>query len=96
MFFKILDRHTVVNLEAERKWNSTELGNILLKTNGGHRPGMIFTLMSYNVLAQDLIAIHPHIYKHHDKEALEWNVRWKNLVKEIKKHNCDVCTSDFF
>lgn len=46
--------------------------------------------MNYNVLAQDLVFQHPHLYTKNSKHALKWQTRWKNLFKEITDHDCDV------
>lgn len=54
------------------------------------KPGFIFTLMSYNVLAQDLLENHPYLYRQHSSESLKWETRWNNLLTEIKKLNPDV------
>lgn len=56
------------------------------------KAGFIFTLMSYNVLAQDLLEKHPHLYRKHNPVTLEWETRWYNLLNEIKKFIPDVCT----
>ncbi|CAH1102345.1 unnamed protein product [Psylliodes chrysocephalus] len=58
--------------------------------NPGTRPGFIFTLMSYNVLAQDLLEQHPYLYRNHDEASLAWPIRWKNLFKEISKMKPDI------
>nr|CAH7725980.1 unnamed protein product [Callosobruchus chinensis] len=54
------------------------------------KPGFIFTLMSYNVLAQDLLHWHPHLYKHHDPRYLTWEKRWRNLLTEIQEFDPDI------
>nr|CAI5821671.1 unnamed protein product [Callosobruchus analis] len=54
------------------------------------KPGFIFTLMSYNVLAQDLLQWHPHLYKHHDPRYLTWEKRWTNLLTEIQEFDPDI------
>lgn len=54
-------------------------------------PGYIFTLMSYNVLAQDLADMHPYLYCDHNQSAMKWSrSRFPNLFKEIKRINPDV------
>lgn len=50
----------------------------------------IFTLMSYNVLAQELVQNHEYLYKEHNRKALQWEVRWLNILKEIGDANPDV------
>ncbi|CAH1982194.1 unnamed protein product [Acanthoscelides obtectus] len=54
------------------------------------KPGFIFTLMSYNVLAQDLLQWHPHLYKHHNPKYLTWEKRWRNLMTEIQEIDPDI------
>ncbi|XP_030747310.1 protein angel homolog 2 [Sitophilus oryzae] len=49
------------------------------------KPGFQFKLMSYNVLAQDLIEQHLYLYKYHNQKTLEWKIRWRNLYEEISK-----------
>lgn len=55
------------------------------------KPGFVFSIMSYNVLAQALLEQHPYLYVQHDKNALDWDIRWNNLLNEIKKFSPDVC-----
>lgn len=55
------------------------------------KPGFIFTIMSYNVLSQDLLEKHPYLYRSSSSTALQWESRWNNLLMEIKKSNPDVC-----
>lgn len=65
-----------------RKWEHTGLGNIL---NRGQETidGLPFILMSYNILAQDLVNHHPNLYSEHDERAMPWNYRLKRLICEI-------------
>lgn len=67
-----------------RKWEHTGLGNIL---NRGQETidGLPFILMSYNILAQDLVNHHPNLYSEHDKRAMPWNYRLKRLICEIQE-----------
>lgn len=58
-----------------------------------NRSGFIFTLMSYNVLAQELLEKHPYLYKRHNPNALDWESRWNNILKEIRICNPDVSIS---
>lgn len=55
-----------------------------------HGEGTCFTVMSYNVLAQELLTQHPYLYRLHNPQALQWEVRWSNLMQEITKHDADV------
>lgn len=67
-----------------RMWESAPKAKLSTK------PGFIFTVMSYNVLAQDLLMQHPQLYYQHDQNALKWKARWQNIFEEIKKLNPDV------
>ncbi|XP_014239930.1 protein angel homolog 2 isoform X1 [Cimex lectularius] len=49
-----------------------------------------FTVMSYNVLAQDLIENHRGLYPTQDPEDLKWENRKKKLIGEIKTQNPDI------
>lgn len=51
---------------------------------------MDFTVMSYNILAQDLLQAHEELYSHCPLEVLEWNYRCSLLLKEIQKWSPDV------
>uniref|UniRef100_A0A3B3DXK3 Angel homolog 1 (Drosophila) n=1 Tax=Oryzias melastigma TaxID=30732 RepID=A0A3B3DXK3_ORYME len=51
---------------------------------------MDFTVMSYNLLAQDLLELNQHLYAHCPLEVLAWNYRYNLLVEEIKKWTPDI------
>uniref|UniRef100_A0A8C7YCQ9 Endonuclease/exonuclease/phosphatase domain-containing protein n=1 Tax=Oryzias sinensis TaxID=183150 RepID=A0A8C7YCQ9_9TELE len=51
---------------------------------------MDFTVMSYNILAQDLLELNQYLYKHCPLEVLDWNYRYNLLVEEIKKWTPDI------
>ncbi|XP_077477429.1 protein angel homolog 1 isoform X2 [Stigmatopora argus] len=53
-------------------------------------PFMDFTVMSYNILAQDLLEAHLELYKHCPREALDWSYRSNLLLEEIHKWAPDV------
>lgn len=61
-----------------------------------NKPGFVFSIMSYNVLAQALLEQHPYLYVQHNKKALEWETRWENLLTEIKKFYPDVCIGTIY
>ncbi|KAF7670227.1 hypothetical protein LDENG_00043500 [Lucifuga dentata] len=44
-----------------------------------------FTVMSYNILAQDLLEAHKELYTHCPLEVLEWSYRCSLLLWEIQK-----------
>uniref|UniRef100_A0A182SWZ4 Endo/exonuclease/phosphatase domain-containing protein n=1 Tax=Anopheles maculatus TaxID=74869 RepID=A0A182SWZ4_9DIPT len=49
-----------------------------------------FTLMNYNILAQDLLDSHAQLYSEHDPEALPWKKRSKRLTAEIANIDPDI------
>lgn len=73
-----------------RTWQPTSFGRKLEQMDDSNNPGFFFTVMSYNVLAQDLLQEHQYLYHEHDKKALPWEVRWTNLLHEINKHSPEV------
>jgi mRNA deadenylase 3'-5' endonuclease subunit Ccr4 len=52
---------------------------------------LIFTVMSYNVLSQDLLQSHQYLYHKHKARALKWKRRSHVLYSEIQEANADVC-----
>lgn len=79
-------------LKNFRKWELTDTGR---SYKNNPKPGLFFTLMTYNVLAQLLLNNHMYLYKQHDHRALFWEQRKLALMREFKEHNADVsnCTS---
>ncbi|XP_060118114.1 protein angel homolog 1 [Heteronotia binoei] len=49
-----------------------------------------FRVMSYNILAQDLIEQSPHLYMHCHPDILSWNYRLANLLQEIQHWDPDI------
>jgi len=51
---------------------------------------------SYNILAQDLLEQHLHLYKHCDERHLCWPYRRKNIMHQLNKNDPDVCVCLLF
>ncbi|NXP28990.1 ANGE2 protein, partial [Scytalopus superciliaris] len=49
-----------------------------------------FTVMSYNILSQDLLEDNSHLYKHCRQRLLFWAYRFPNILQEIKQLDADV------
>ncbi|TSL47659.1 Polypeptide N-acetylgalactosaminyltransferase 14 [Bagarius yarrelli] len=49
-----------------------------------------FSVMSYNILSQELLLGNPHLYKHCQPGVLEWRHRFPNLLKELERHTADI------
>jgi len=45
--------------------------------------GFKFSVLSYNVLAQNLLAAHPYLYSECSDEAISWHYRWQGIKREI-------------
>uniref|UniRef100_A0A182IK97 Endonuclease/exonuclease/phosphatase domain-containing protein n=1 Tax=Anopheles atroparvus TaxID=41427 RepID=A0A182IK97_ANOAO len=77
--------------DNNRRWKSVASGN-------GQQSSSIrsageqfeFTLMSYNILAQDLLDSHAELYAHHYPQALPWAHRYKRLMAEINAVHPDI------
>lgn len=60
---------------------------------GSHRSPEIFLaemeciVMSYNVLAQDLIEKNAYLYKKHQHNSLRWDMRFQRLIQNISDVN---------
>lgn len=49
-----------------------------------------FSVMSYNILSQDLLEDNSHLYRHCRRPVLHWSFRFPNILKEIKHFDADV------
>ncbi|XP_012859197.1 protein angel homolog 1 [Echinops telfairi] len=56
----------------------------------GDGPQFQFTLMSYNILAQDLMQQSSELYLHCHPDILNWNYRFANLMQEFQHWDPDI------
>ncbi|XP_039981819.1 protein angel homolog 2 [Xiphias gladius] len=49
-----------------------------------------FSVMSYNILSQQLLQDNAYLYGHCDPVVLPWEYRLPNLLAEIQQHNADI------
>ncbi|NXK16127.1 ANGE2 protein, partial [Arenaria interpres] len=49
-----------------------------------------FTVMSYNILSQNLLEDNSHLYRHCRQRLLIWTYRFPNILQEIKELDADV------
>ncbi|XP_068195808.1 protein angel homolog 1 isoform X2 [Antennarius striatus] len=54
------------------------------------KASMDFTVMSYNILAEDLLEDHQDLYPHCPLEVLDWNYRCNVILEEILKWTPDI------
>ncbi|XP_031535143.2 protein angel homolog 1 isoform X1 [Vicugna pacos] len=73
-----------------REWEdfSTQLDAQGLEAGDG--PQFQFTLMSYNILAQDLMQQSSELYLHCHPDILNWNYRFANLMQEFQHWDPDI------
>lgn len=76
-------------IEQTRFWEYTNLGSGLVHQRDTASQ-IMFSVMSYNVLSQSLLELHPHLYARHDPRALTWEHRSEILLKEFTLANADV------
>ncbi|XP_008291596.1 protein angel homolog 2 [Stegastes partitus] len=49
-----------------------------------------FSVMSYNILSQELLQDNAYLYRHCNPSVLSWEYRRPNLLAEIQQHNADI------
>ncbi|XP_016889030.1 protein angel homolog 2 isoform X4 [Cynoglossus semilaevis] len=49
-----------------------------------------FSVMSYNILSQELLQDNAYLYRHCDPAVLQWDHRLPNLMDEIQRHSADI------
>uniref|UniRef100_UPI00398E6D88 protein angel homolog 1-like isoform X2 n=1 Tax=Pristiophorus japonicus TaxID=55135 RepID=UPI00398E6D88 len=54
-----------------------------------HRP-FEFTIMSYNILSQDLLETNNDLYAHCQPECLKWEFRFQNILQEFETWDPDI------
>ncbi|KAK6478979.1 protein angel-like protein 1-like [Huso huso] len=69
--------------------------------SGSHSQGLLpqsqeseeqfeFTIMSYNILSQDLLEVNADLYAHCPLEILTWDFRLNNILQELQKWEPDI------
>lgn len=74
-------------VQKSRYWVPTTLGQVM---SGGSGSDLVFTVMSYNVLAQGLLEDNPFLYQHCHEDVLQWPLRRQNLLTELREVNADI------
>lgn len=72
-----------------RMWEWSDFG-LKYRQKRSEYPGVEFSIMSYNLLAQDLLESHPHLYANSNWEVLVWEYRRARLLEEIDEHLPDI------
>lgn len=78
--------------ELKRRWE--EFSDLYKRTSkpceGQPYQPFDFSVMSYNILSQQLLQENAYLYKHCHSSVLDWNHRFPNILKELELHNADV------
>jgi len=73
-----------------RSWVPTTLGKSVWAGQIPKESTFQFSVMSYNVLAQNLLESHPYLYRDCPREALGWPYRWLGIKREILDMQPDI------
>ncbi|XP_072313927.1 protein angel homolog 1 [Eucyclogobius newberryi] len=83
--------HTLPFEVMWRVWEDTEDSfSLELVPFPFEKTKMNFTVMSYNILSQDLLEANQDLYTHCPLEVLEWSYRSRLLLEEIQKWTPDI------
>lgn len=73
-----------------REWEDFSTQPDAQGLEAGDGPQFQFTLMSYNILAQDLMQQSSELYLHCHPDILNWNYRFANLMQEFQHWDPDI------
>ncbi|XP_052391466.1 protein angel homolog 2 isoform X1 [Carassius gibelio] len=78
--------------ELKRHWEDlSHLCTAAPYVNGGRQKWPFdFSVMSYNILSQDLLRDNTYLYRHCHPPVLDWRHRYPNIIKELEKHSADI------
>uniref|UniRef100_A0A8C1NHF9 Angel homolog 2 (Drosophila) n=2 Tax=Cyprinus carpio TaxID=7962 RepID=A0A8C1NHF9_CYPCA len=78
--------------ELKRHWEDlSHLCKAAPSMNGGRQKWPFdFSVMSYNILSQDLLCDNTYLYRHCHPPILDWRHRYPNIIKELEQHSADI------
>lgn len=77
-----------------RDWEDLSVQPCVLEQVSRNSPLFEFRVMSYNILAQDLVEQGLDLYLHCHPDILNWNYRLPNLLQEIQHWDPDVSMTE--
>ncbi|XP_068089049.1 protein angel homolog 2 isoform X2 [Hyperolius riggenbachi] len=77
-------------VKARRKWE--DFSHLYSNSSGIRwaRRWFDFSVMSYNILSQDLLEDNSSLYDHCRRPLLFWNYRLPNILRELREFNADI------
>ncbi|XP_030414922.1 protein angel homolog 1 isoform X4 [Gopherus evgoodei] len=79
-----------------RDWEDLCIQPAVPELGSENGPLFEFRVMSYNILAQDLVEQSPDLYLHCQPDILDWSYRLPNLLQEIQHWDPDVSGQEDF
>lgn len=77
--------------ELKRHWEDlSQLCNAASAKGRKQKWPFDFSVMSYNILSQDLLCDNTYLYRHCNPPVLDWHHRFPNIIKELEQHSADV------
>ncbi|XP_040919882.1 protein angel homolog 2 isoform X2 [Toxotes jaculatrix] len=73
----------------QRHWETFPVCSTYPEPPGASTP-FDFSVMSYNILSQELLQDNAYLYRHCNPTVLPWEYRLPNLLAEIQQHNADI------
>jgi len=70
-----------------RRWQPSAFGKDMMASQ---MDGFSLRVLSYNVLAQNLLQGHPYLYRNSPSYALRWDHRWEGIRSEVDDLSPDV------
>ncbi|XP_062981455.1 protein angel homolog 2 [Elgaria multicarinata webbii] len=86
----VIKRHWEYFCPQSKKMKILEEEKPISQDNKDPQERFEFTVMSYNILSQDLLEDNSHLYKHCQRQILSWNYRFPNILEDIKRLDADV------
>ncbi|GAA6085883.1 protein angel homolog 2 isoform X1 [Tachysurus ichikawai] len=76
---------SLVKSELKRQWED------LTESRVSRSDGPFdFSVMSYNILSQELLLSNPYLYKHCHPHVLGWCHRFSKIIQELEQHAADI------
>ncbi|KAE8286571.1 Protein angel-like protein 2 [Larimichthys crocea] len=73
----------------QRHWESPRVCGADVRPPG-HGTPFDFSVMSYNILSQELLQDNAYLYRHCEPGVLDWKHRLPSLLSEIRQHSADI------